>query len=227
MTLPLLPRLYVVTDRHQLKEGALPDILPLILSLPGVMLQLREKDLSTRELLALVQAVQVQAALVQSSMLINDRLDVALVVEAAGVHLRADSLPVRQVRKYLGENRIIGVSVHSVEEVRHCQDAGADFAVLGPVFDTPSKRAFGPPIGLRSLSDACVGCRIPIYAIGGITLDRVNEVREAGAYGVAVISAIWQADDPVQAVKDFTTRLGVPNSGCACDKVSNPGTNLC
>lgn len=209
MTLPMLPPLYVVTDRHQVEEERFLDILFQIMSHSGVMLQLREKDLPTHELLRLAQAVQSQAAFHQVPVLINDRIDLAMGVGAAGVHLRSDSLPVRQARQCLGPEKLIGVSVHSVEEARCCEDAGADFVVLGPIFDTPSKRSFGSPLGLEAVQDASVVCRIPVYAIGGITLSRVESVKQAGAYGIAVISAIMRANNPAQTVKAFTTHLGV------------------
>ena len=210
MTHPILPPLYVVTDRHQVGEGKFLETLSQMMSCSGFMLQLREKDLPTRGLLSLAQTVRSLAALHHVPLLINDRLDVSMAVGAAGVHLRSDSLPVKQARQCLGPDTLIGVSVHSVEETRSCEDAGADFVVLGPIFDTPSKRSYGTPLGLQAVKDARATCRIPIYAIGGITLDRVEAVKEAGAYGVAVISAIWRTQYPSEAVKYFTTRLGVP-----------------
>lgn len=210
MTLPILPPLYVVTDRHQVAEEKFLDILSQIMSHSRVMLQLREKDLPTRRLLPLAQAVQSLASLHRVPLLINDRLDLAMVVEAAGVHLRSNSLPVQQVRKCLGSEKVIGVSVHSVEEARRCEDAGADFVVLGPIYETPSKRSYGAPLGLQAVKDASEACHIPVYAIGGITLVRLDAVKQSGAYGVAVISAILCADNPQEAVKHFTTHLGVP-----------------
>ena len=209
MVCPDLPPLYVVTDRHQIRAGTLLERLPHLLAHPGVMLQVREKDLSTRDLLSLAQSAQTHAVLNHVPLLINDRLDVAMAVGASGVHLRSDSLPMKVARQCLGPEKIIGVSVHSVEEARHGEEEGADFVVLGPIYDTPSKRSFGPPLGVSALVEASAVCRIPVYAIGGITLDRVEQVKEAGAYGVAVISAILSAEDPGKAVKDFTTRLGV------------------
>ena len=180
MTLPILPPLYVVTDRHQVAEEKFLDILSQIMSHCGVMVQLREKDLPTRRLLLLAQAVQSQAMLHQVPLLINDRLDLAMVVEAAGVHLRSDSLPVQQVRKHLGSDKVIGVSVHSVDEARCCEDSGADFVVLGPIYETPSKQSYGMPLGLQVVKDASKACHIPVYAIGGITLARVEAVKQAG-----------------------------------------------
>ena len=211
MILPMLSPLYVVTDRHQVGEGKFLDTLSQIISHGEVMLQLREKDLPTRELLQLAQAVQFQAQLHHVPLLINDRIDLAMVVGAAGVHLRSDSLPVKQARKCLGPDKIVGVSVHSVEEARSCEEAGANFVVLGPIYDTPSKRSYGKPLGVQAVKVTSATCRIPVYAIGGITLERLEAVKQAGAYGVAVISAILCSENPLQTVKDFTTHLSVPN----------------
>ena len=125
--------------------------------------------------------------------MINDRVDLVLAFDADGVHLRADSLPVAAARRLLGPDRLIGVSAHSADDVARAESEGADFAVLGPVYETSSKRQYGQPIGLRPIEEAGRRCRMPVFAIGGITVTRVAEVRQAGAYGVAVVSAILSA----------------------------------
>lgn len=136
-------------------------------------------------------------------LLINDRVDVALALRADGVHLRSDSLPPSVARRLLGEDRLIGVSTHSVEDVLRAEGEGADFVVLGPVYETPSKRMYGAPLGLSPLERAASRSRIPVFAIGGITARRVREVRRAGAHGVAVVSAILEADDVARATRDL------------------------
>ena len=173
------------------------------------MLQLREKDLPTRALLELANAIVPLCELHQVPFLINDRVDIAMATAAHGVHLRENSLPVRNVRKCLGADCLIGVSVHSVEEAIQREKEGADFVVLGPIYDTPSKRAYGSPLGVSVLEEGANRCHIPMYAIGGIDLARVEAVKNAGAYGVAVISSIFQSASPVDAVKHYTTQLGV------------------
>jgi thiamine-phosphate pyrophosphorylase len=139
--------------------------------------------------------------------MINDRVDLALALGADGVHLRADSLPVAVARRLLGADRLIGVSAHSTDEVARAESDGADFAVLGPIYETPSKRAYGPPIGLRPIEEARRRCRIPVFAIGGITVARVAEVRRAGAYGVAAVSAILSAASVEAAIRQFLDAL--------------------
>jgi thiamine-phosphate pyrophosphorylase len=136
-------------------------------------------------------------------LLVNDRIDVALACDADGVHLPAGSFDVRDARALIGAERLVAVSTHSPEEVVAAERAGADFVVFGPVFDTPSKRPYGDPLGLDLLKHAAASARIPVFAIGGITVDCLYDVRAAGAAGAAVIRAILAADDPEHAARGF------------------------
>jgi thiamine-phosphate pyrophosphorylase len=129
-------------------------------------------------------------------LLINDRIDVALAAGAGGVHLPADSFCPRDARSVLGHEALIGVSTHGVSDARSAAAAGADYVIFGPVYDTPSKQAYGPPLGLDALAEVVETVPIPVLAIGGITPDRVSAVRARGTHGVAVISAILSAGDP-------------------------------
>lgn len=124
-----------------------------------------------------------------------------------GVHLRSDSLPPVPVRRLIGPHRLMGVSTHSVEDVRRATQSGADYVVFGPIFETPSKRSFGPPLGLDLLADVCCRSSIPVLAIGGITCERARDVRRVGAHGVAVIGALLTSDDIGEAVREFTRAL--------------------
>jgi len=157
--------------------------------------QLREKDLSARELLAVARE-SVRAASEASArkvpVIVNDRLDIALAAGAAGVHLGGESLPARDVVRWCrGGNApadfLIGLSCHSFEQAREAEIAGANYLVFGPVFDTPSKRAFGPPQGISKLAEACRAVRIPVIAIGGINATNAVECLRAGAAGIAAI----------------------------------------
>lgn len=174
------------------------------------MLQLREKDVSTRTLLAWAQAMTAWAKQYGVPFLINDRVDVAMATGAHGVHMRGDSLPIAKARQCLGGNRLIGASVHSAREATQREQEGADFVVLGPIYDTPSKREYGAPLGLNALEEASRRCRIPVFAIGGITPSRIEPIKRTGAYGVAVISSIFQSASPIETVKYYSTLLGVP-----------------
>ena len=104
---------------------------------------------------------------------------------------------------------MIGASVHSVDEAVQREKEGANFVVLGPIYDTPSKRPYGEPLGTSILQDACQRCQIPIFAIGGISLSRVPDIQKTGAFGIAVISSIFRAAMPAEIVKNYTTQLGV------------------
>jgi len=209
MLTPHLPPLYVVTDRHQVGEGEFLSVLENIIGEGGLMLQLREKDLSTRTLLRWAKEIMQWVERHQVTFLINDRVDVVMATGAHGVHLRGNSLPVEKVRACLGPDRLIGVSVHSADEAVQREKDGANFIVLGPIYDTPSKRAYGAPLGTSVLEETCQRCQIPIFAIGGISLSRVSDIKKTGASGVAVISSIFQSSMPAETVKNYTTQLGV------------------
>ncbi|MEO5864092.1 MAG: thiamine phosphate synthase [Nitrospiraceae bacterium] len=199
----LSSRLLVVTDRHQTKGRPLVPLLQRVLTAGISAIQLRERDLSARELVTLAREVQTVMVSSTSQLLINDRIDVALALEGVGVHLRSNSLPLSVVRKMLGAQRLLGISVHSVEEGLLAESQGADYIVIGPIYETPSKQMFGPPLGIHTLEKACTLVRIPIIGIGGVTAARAREMRRAGAFGAAVITAILGADDVESAAREL------------------------
>lgn len=200
-------RLLLVTDRTQAGGRPLPTLIRQAVraGLPAV--QLRERDLTTRELLSLAQEIQSITRSYAVPLIVNDRVDLMMVLDLAGVHLRSDSLPLSSVRQLIGPHRLIGASTHSVEDVQRANLSGADYVVFGPIFETPSKRPFGSPLGLNLLSDVCRRSSIPVLAIGGITCERVRDVRQAGAHGVAVIGALLTRDDIGEAVREFKHAL--------------------
>ena len=202
--------LYLVTDRTQ--TGGRP-LVPLLCQALGAGLraiQLRERDLDPPSLMVLAQELQVSLGEVGAHLFINDRIDVALALGATGVHLRVGSLPVTITRGLVGSRRLLGVSAHSVDDVVRAEAEGADFAVLGPVYGTPSKAIYGVPLGLRPLEEAAARTRIPILAIGGITVSGVRDVRRAGAFGVAVISSILASDDVAASTRALLDALRAP-----------------
>ncbi len=199
----LSSRLLVVTDRHQTNGRPLVPLLQQVLTAGVPAIQLRERDLSVRELLALAREVRAVTVSSGSQLLINDRIDVALALEGVGVHLRSNSLPLSVARRMLGAQRLLGISVHSVEEGLSAESQGADYIVLGPIYETPSKQMFGPPLGIHTLEKACMLVRIPIIGIGGVTAARAREMRRAGAFGAAVITAILGADDVASATREL------------------------
>ena len=152
------------------------------------LFQIREKSLHARVLYELVARAAEITHGSRTRLLVNDRADIARVAGADGVHLTTHSLPVDVVRSIFGDNFVIGVSTHSLDEARAACVGGADFVVFGPVFETESKRAFGEPQGLEKLAEVAreLG-EFPVVAIGGITLDNVDACFEAGARGIAAI----------------------------------------
>jgi thiamine-phosphate pyrophosphorylase len=196
-------RLYLVTDRRATAGRPLAVVLDACLGAGLPALQLREKDLPAGELVRLASDLRARTGRHGARLLVNDRVDVALAVGADGVHLPATGLPPAAARRLIGPARLIGVSTHAATEVEAAAAGGADFAVFGPVYETPSKRTDGEPQGLDRLAAACRRSVLPVLAIGGVTAERVGEVRAAGAAGVAVIRALLGADDPARATKDL------------------------
>jgi thiamine-phosphate pyrophosphorylase len=196
-------RLFLVTDRHQTKGRPLVPLLQRVLTAAAPAIQLRERDVSARELVTLALELQAVTASRRSQLLINDRIDVALALEGVGVHLRSNSLPVSVARQVLGTQRLLGISVHAVEEAVQVELQGADYIVLGPIYETPSKQMFGPPLGIHTLERACRLVRLPIIGIGGVTAARAREMRRAGAFGVAVITAVLGAPDVESATREL------------------------
>jgi thiamine-phosphate pyrophosphorylase len=196
-------RLFLVTDRHQTNGRPLVPLLQRVLTAASSTVQIRERDLSARELVTLAREMQAVTPSRTSQLLINDRVDVALALEGVGVHLRSNSLPVPVARQLLGAQRLLGISVHSVEEAVQAELQGADYILLGPIYETPSKQMFGPPLGIHTLEKACRLVRTPIIGIGGVTASRAREMRHAGAFGVAVITAILSAADVESATREL------------------------
>jgi thiamine-phosphate pyrophosphorylase len=199
--------LYVITDRQQTGGRPLPAVIEAALRGGARAFQLREKDLAPRELLPLAQEMRQLTQAYSARLLINDRIDVALAVDADGVHLTTSSLPVSVARRLLGPERLLGVSTHSLAEAQAAAEGGADFVVFGPVFFTPSKAPYGQPVGLEALRVVCAAVTLPILAIGGIKQANLDQVVAAGADGIAVISAIVAADDPTAAAQELLAAL--------------------
>ena len=169
--------------------------------------QLREKDLEGRSLLGLARKLKTLCDNYGAELFVNDRVDVALAADATGVHLAANSLPVKVARELLGPDRKIGVSTHSVEEARAAAGAGADLIVFGPVYPTPSKLAFGAPQGPAALKAVTDATSVPVFAIGGVKPHHLPEIKAHGTARIALISAISEAPDPRAAAREMLAAL--------------------
>ncbi len=199
--------LQLVTDRQQTRGRPLADVVSQALAGGVTVVQLREKDLPVRDLLSLALILRDLTAAAGARLLINGRVDLCLAAEADGVHLPADGLPVETARELLGPDRWVGRSIHHPGEARAAASGGATYVTIGPIYSTPSKAAFGPPLGPEVLKGLRVRAKIPILAVGGITPDRVREVLAHGADGVAVIRAISDAADVTSAARSFAEAL--------------------
>ncbi|HYR78058.1 MAG TPA: thiamine phosphate synthase [Pyrinomonadaceae bacterium] len=159
------------------------------------LIQIREKRLTSRVLFELTSRAAIITQGTATRVLVNDRADIAAGAGADGVHLTTQSLEAAVVRQAFGERILIGSSTHSVGEARRARDAGADFIVFGPVFESPSKREYGPPVGLQALSNV-VGevAPFPVIALGGITTDNAVQCLCAGASGIAGISLFGEPE---------------------------------
>lgn len=204
-----LPRIHVVTDDAVLARDGWQDVATRVLDAGGadVALHLRGARTGPRALLSLATRLSPHARRTGSALLVNDRIDVALVAEVDGVHLGGRSLPPEKARALLGPGAWIGVSRHDAREAADAAREGADYVFLGTIFETVSHPG-APGLGISGLEEAVKSAgRLPILGIGGIGPGRVAEVVGAGAHGVAAIRGIWDARDPVAAVRRYLEGL--------------------
>jgi thiamine-phosphate pyrophosphorylase len=174
----------------------------------GVRLfQYRDKHASMRDAYHLATALRRAAADAGALFIVNDRCDLALAVEADGVHLGQSDLPLAEARVLLGPGNIIGVSTHNANQVKEVAAGGPDYLGFGPIFGTWTKQDHETVVGVEGLRAIRPLAKLPLFAIGGITVDTVAQVKQAGADGVAVISAILNASDMTKTIRDFMARL--------------------
>ena len=198
-------RLCLVTDRTGTRGRDLVEIVAACAAAGLPAVEVREKDLGSVDLAALCR--RIRALRPAPFVIVNDRVYVALAVGAEGVQRTHASLSIEELKLVADKRTRVGASVHALEEAQEAARQGADWLFFGPVYDTPSKRQYGAPQGLAALERVTAAVSIPVIAIGGITPDRVRDVRRAGAAGVVVISAILNADDPAAATRRFLDAL--------------------
>jgi thiamine-phosphate pyrophosphorylase len=198
---------YLITDRHKTQGRELCTVVEEALRGGVRAVQLREKDLPSRELYELAYEMRKLTSRYDARLFINDRADIALAVDADGIHLGNSSMPIYRVRKVLGEKILIGVSCHNQVSAITAQEKGADFITFGPVFPTPSKAVYGEPLGLAKLEEVTGLLQIPVFALGGIKKDKVPEVIACGVRGIALVSAVLSTDKPREEARALLALL--------------------
>lgn len=192
---------YVITDRPAAGDRSLTEVVRAAVAGGATAVQLREKRATAREIIELGRLLHRISREADVPLIVNDRVDVALALNAEGVHVGQEDMPAPLARTLIGPDRILGVSAGSVEEARRAEEDGADYLGVGDVYGTPSKPDAGVPIGIEGIRQTAQAVTIPVVGIGGITVENVAPVIRAGAVGVAVISAVLGAPDPEDAAR--------------------------
>ena len=207
-----LSGLYIILDPSVCPARPLVEVLTSAAEAGASLFQYRNKTASMKE--AYVEALALRHAAAKAGVLfiVNDRCDLALAVEADGVHLGQGDLPLDLARKVMGPDKLIGISTHNSDQVREATAGKPDYLGFGPIFKPGSKQDHDPVVGLEGLRAMRRLTSLPVFAIGGIQIDQAGEVMRAGSNGVAVISAILKAPDISHAVKAFLAQMPGPAS---------------
>ena len=218
-------RLYAITDRHQCAPTPLVDVVSELLNAGVTAIQLREKDLGDTELIQFAQPIAEVCRNYKAKLFINTSTRVAREVGAAGVHLPANTESVNTVvggvcnpdsegsvvggvcNPDSAENLYVGCSVHSLDAAQRREAEGADFVTYSPIYPTASKPGYGPAVGVKGLMEVTEVVKIPVFALGGITPNRVDECLAAGAFGVAVMSGVMSPTGAGQQAKRYLRAL--------------------
>ncbi len=202
-----LSGLYIILDPSVCPARPLVELLTVAAEAGASIFQYRNKTASMKD--AYVEALALRQAAAQAGVLfiVNDRCDLALAVDADGVHLGQGDLPLDLARKVMGPGKLIGISTHNPDQVREAIAGKPDYLGFGPIFLPASKQDHDPVVGIDGLRAIRALTKLPIFAIGGITRDHVGEVMKAGANGIAVISAVLKAQNVQQAVRDLIGRI--------------------
>ena len=204
------PTLYLVTDTAQCGPRGVPDVVRAAVAGGVTAVQVRDKGASDRELLELVRSVQDVLRGTGVALLVDDAVDVALVAGADGVHVGQSDLPVEEVRRLVGPGFLLGLSTHTVEQVRAAAPGTVDYVGIGPVRDTTTKSDAAPQLGADGLAAVAAAARVPAVAIGGIHADNLPSLRPTGIAGFCVVSEICTAPDPAAAAQALRELWDVP-----------------
>jgi len=194
-------RLHVLTDTGLQKRYSHIELAEMAIAGGADAIQFRQKHGSTREMIETACRMRELCVKAGVTFIVNDRVDIAIASKADGVHLGQDDFPIALARRILGNDKIIGGSAGNIDEAVNCADEGADYIGFGPVFQTSSKKDAGPAAGIEGIKSLFGRINIPVIAIGGINSGNVSLITGAGAYGIAVISAVCCAEDPTSATE--------------------------
>lgn len=200
-------RLVVITDRKKCKPKTLTEVVRNVCACGVKAIQLREKDLPAADLLLLSKHLRKLTHKYHTKLIINDRLDIALLSDADGLHSPENGILPKQAKQF-NKNLITGKSTHSLTSALEAERNGYDYIIFGPVFRTQSKIKYGKPKGLKELERVCSSVKIPVFAVGGINPDRAKKCIEAGAQGAAVIGAVMKSENINKTVKEFKESMG-------------------
>lgn len=195
--------LYVVTDAGLSRGRSHLAVIEAAIAGGATVVQYREKAASTRQMIAEALALRELTRRAGVPLIVNDRLDVALAIDADGVHVGQDDMPAAVARRLIGPDKLLGVSAANLAEAMQAVQDGADYLGVGPVFATPTKPDAAPPIGMEGLREICRHVPLPVVAIGGINAANAAAAIAAGAQGIAVVSAVVAAEDVVAAARQL------------------------
>ena len=203
----IAPPLYLIADRTACKGRPLMEVVEAALRAGVRWIQYREKELTRRARYEQARMLHDATRAAGAALIINDELDLAVAVEAEGLHLGQDDLPVSVARRHLGGDRFIGLSTHTVDEARDGAAEGVDYIGVGPIFETRTKDT-REPIGVEAIHRVCAAVSVPVVAIGGITPGTTTEIIRAGAASVAVLSSICGSDNIPHVVAQYQLAIG-------------------
>lgn len=201
------PKIYVITDSRLARGRTAFDVVEQAIAGGATCIQLREKELTTREYYQIAEKVRELTFSKGVAFIVNDHLDVALALDADGVHIGADDLPAVAARRIMPPEMVLGVTARNVQQALQFQEAGASYLGVGSVYATGTKENTGKPIELHGLAEVCQAVKIPVVGIGGIDAERAGEVITAGASGVAVVSAVVAAEDISRATREVAAAV--------------------
>jgi len=202
-----LSSLYIILDPSVCPARPLVEVLTVAAEAGAPLFQYRNKTASMKEAYGEALALRQAAAKAGVLFIVNDRCDLALAVDADGVHLGQGDLPLNLARRVMGPDKLIGISTHNLDQVRDASAGKPDYLGFGPIFTPGSKQDHDPVVGLEGLRAMRGLTSLPVFAIGGIQIDQAGEVMRAGANGVAVVSAILKAPDISYAVNAFLAQM--------------------